>query len=167
MLQKLDIWISKIERLIIGSLLIIMTTLIFVNVTLRFFTGETITWAEDLAIFLMICMTFFAAAYGTRFSGHITMSALYDAVSEKIRRSLYAASLILSAFISCFLFVMGIQVTQTIFGMKGEIASMGISKYLPYLFVSVALLFMSIHFMQLLIRFIRTRKVDDSLDREA
>ena len=51
--------------------------------------------------------------------------------------------------------------------MKGEIPSMGIPKYLPYLFVSVALLFMAIHFIQLIIRFARTGKVNDSLDVEA
>ena len=167
MLLRIDIWVSRIERMIIGSLLLIMTALIFVNVALRFFTGETITWAEDLAIFLMICMTFFAAAYGTRLCAHITMSALYDIAPEKIRRFLYIASLILSALVSCFLFVTGIQVTQMIFGMKGEIASMGIPKYLPYLIVSVALLFMSIHFIQLIVRYFRTGKVNDSLDIEA
>jgi TRAP-type C4-dicarboxylate transport system permease small subunit len=68
MFQKLDLLISRIEQFFIGSALIFMTALIFVNVVLRYFIGQTIIWAEDLAIFLMICMTFFAAAYGTRTS---------------------------------------------------------------------------------------------------
>lgn len=62
MFRKLDILIGHIERFVIGFTLIVMTALIFTNVVLRFFTGQTITWAEDLAIFLMICMSFFAAA---------------------------------------------------------------------------------------------------------
>lgn len=166
MFRKLDLLINRIERFFIGFALITMTALIFINVALRFFIGQTITWAEDLAIFLMICMSFFAAAYGTRLNRHITMSALYDILSGSLRKILYISSLILSACLSGFLFILSLQVTRTIHNMKGEIASMGIPKYWPYLVVSVALLFMAIHFVQLAVRFFKTGEADDVLELE-
>ena len=166
MFQKLDLLISRIERFFIGFALIIMTALIFINVVLRYFIGETIIWAEDLAIFLMICMTFFAGAYGTRLNRHITMSALYDTLSGSPRKIFYVFSLILSACLSGFLLIMSLQVTRTIYDMKGEIPSMGIPKYWPYLAVAVALLFMALHFVQLTVRFFKTGEADDALEGE-
>ncbi|MFB3121715.1 MAG: TRAP transporter small permease [Candidatus Binatia bacterium] len=166
MLRKLDLLISHIERFIIGSSLIVMTALIFVNVALRFFTGETITWAEDFAIVLMICMSYFAAAYGTRLNRHITMNALYETLSGRWRKVFYIFGLIVTASLTGFLFVMSLQVTRTIYDMQGKIATMGIPKYLPYLVVSVAILFMTIHFIQLVVRFFKTGKPDDALEME-
>ncbi len=43
---------------------------------------------------------------------------------------------------------------------------MGIPKYWPYLVVSVALLFMAIHFVQLAVRFFKTGEADDVLGLE-
>lgn len=166
MLRKLDLLISRIERLIIGFTLLVMTALIFVNVALRFFTGETIVWSEDLAIILMIVMSFFAAAYSTRLNRHITMNALYETLTGTTRKIFYAFGIILSACVSGFLFIMSVQVVRTIYDMKNEIASMGIPKYLPYLMVSVAIFFMAIHFVQLTVRFFATGKVDDDLEKE-
>ncbi|MEE9549590.1 MAG: TRAP transporter small permease, partial [Candidatus Binatia bacterium] len=163
MFRKLDILIGHIERFVIGFTLIVMTALIFTNVALRFFTGQTITWAEDLAIFLMICMSFFAAAYGTRLNRHITMSALTDTLSGRWKKSFYIFSIIVTASLSGFLFIMSLQVTRTIYDMQGEIASMGIPKYWPYLVVSVALLFMTFHFVHLAVWFFKTGKSDNVL----
>ncbi len=166
MFRKLDLLISKLERFLIGFALISMTGLIFANIALRFFTGQTITWAEDLSIFLMICMSFFGAAYGTRLNRHITMSAIYDIMSKRNKKMLYVIGLILSACLSGFLFIMGLNVTRTIYEMKGEIASMGLPKFWPYLVVTVAVLFMAIHFIQLTLRFFKIRETDDVLELE-
>lgn len=166
MFRKLDILIGHIERFVIGVTLIVMTALIFTNVVLRFFTGQTITWAEDLAIFLMICMSFFAAAYGTRLNRHITMSALTDTLAGRWRKIFYIFSIIVTASLSGFLFIMGLQVTRIIYDMQGEIASMGIPKYWPYLVVSVALLFMTFHFVHLAVRFFKTGEPDNVLELE-
>ena len=166
MFRKLDLLISHLERLIIGFGLITMTALIFVNVALRFFVDKTIVWAEDIAIILMICITFFGAAYGTRLNRHITMSALYDTLSGRFRKTLYILSLILSACLSVLLVILGLEVTRTIYDMKGVITSMGIPKYWPYLVVVLALLFMAVHFIQLTARFFKTGEVDSVLEHE-
>ena len=166
MFRKLDILIGHIERFVIGFTLIVMTALIFSNVALRFFTGQTITWAEDLAIFLMICMSFFAAAYGARLNRHITMSALTDALSGRWRKIVYIFGIIVAASLSGFLFIMSLQVTRTIYDMQGEIASMGIPRYWPYLVVSVALFFMTFHFVHLAVCFFKTGESDNVLELE-
>lgn len=166
MLRKLDHLISLIEQVVIGSTMLAMTALIVINVVLRFLAGVTITWAEDLALFLLIGMSFFAAAYGTRLNCHISMSALYDALSGRTRQLLYIIGLLSSSVLSGFLFVWSLQVTRTIYELRGEVASMGFPKYVPYLIVSVALLLMAVHFLQRTIRFFNTGKTDEGLAGE-
>ena len=65
-----------------------------------------------------------------------------------------------------FLSIKGWQVTRTIYDMRGMIASMNLPKYWPYLIVSIAVLFMAIHFLHLLARFLTSYQVDDALERE-
>ncbi|MEE8303693.1 MAG: TRAP transporter small permease [Candidatus Tectomicrobia bacterium] len=166
MFVKLDRLLGQIEGVISGSLLLIMTALIFANIVLRFFTGKTITWAEDISVFFMIIMTFFAAAYGTRLNRHISMSALYDIMSGKVRQVFYFLGLLVPAVLTVFLCIMGWQVTRTIYDMRGMIASMNLPKYWPYLIVSIAVLFMAMHFLHLLARFLTSYQVDDALERE-
>jgi TRAP-type C4-dicarboxylate transport system permease small subunit len=114
----------------------------------------------------MICMSFFAAAYGTRLNRHITMGALTDTLSGRWRKILYIFNIIVTGSLTGFLFIMSLQVTRTIYDMQGEIASMGIPKYWPYLVVSVALLFMTVHFIHLVVRFFKTGESDGVLELE-
>jgi len=163
-LNAIDFWISRVERVILGTSLIFMTLLIFGNVGLRFATGETITFAEDLAVFLMICMAFFAASYATRYAGHISMSAVCDLLPAGAQKWLYLAHLLVGAALAGFLFVLSLQVTTRIYELRNEIASMAIPKFWPYLLVSLSLLFMSIHFIRLTALFLRNREASSTGD---
>ncbi len=156
-LDTIDFWISRVERVILGASLIFMTVLIFGNVGLRFVTGETITFAEDLAVFLMICMSFFAASYATRNAAHITMSAIYDLLPTRARKLFYLLHLVVGAGLAALLFILSLQVTTRIYELRNEIASMAIPKFWPYLLVGLSLLFMSVHFIRLTALFLRNR----------
>ncbi|ETX05713.1 TRAP transporter small permease [Candidatus Entotheonella palauensis] len=164
--ERLDRVLGRIERMMSASMLLIMTGLIFTNIMLRFFTGRTLSWAEDLSIFCMITMTFFAAAYGTRTNQHITMSALYDAMSGTRRMIFYGIGLLVPMVVTGCLFWLGLQVTRTIYDVRGTVPSMNLPKYLPYLIVSIAVLFMAFHFMHRVIRLLVSHQVDDVVDKE-
>ena len=166
MFRKLDHLMSQIERIIAASMLLIMTVLIFANVAIRFITGQTITWAEDISIYFMIIMTFFAGAYATRQNRHIAMTALYESITGRLKMIFYVFGLCVASALSIFLLITSLQVTHAIYELKGIIASMNLPKWWPYLIVNFAVLFMAIHFLQLLVRFFQTRKVDNVLELE-
>lgn len=94
------------------------------------------------------------------------MSALTDTLSGCWRKIFYIFSIIVTASLSGFLFIMALQVTRIIYDMQGEIASMGIPKYWPYLVVSMALLFMTFHFVYLTVCFFKTGESDNVLELE-
>ena len=163
-LIKIDKLISDIEKAVVGVLLVAMVVLIFVNISMRSMIDVTITWAEDLAIYMMVSMAFFAGAYGTRLWSHISMNAIYDFMPFKVRKVVYGFILVLGCWFSIMLVVWCWQVTVTIRSMNAVVASMDMPKHWPYALIQVALVFMAIHFLQLLYRFARTGETDGVLE---
>lgn len=87
--------LNRIERLLVASnrwllilLLLAMACIVFANVVLRYTTGDSIVWAEEVARHLMIWGTFLGAGLVLRFGGHVAIDNLHQAVSTPVARLL-------------------------------------------------------------------------------
>ncbi len=67
-----------------------MSCIVFANVALRYTTNLSITWAEEVARYMMVWMTFLGAGLTLRYGGHVAISNLMDALSPKAQRVLRA-----------------------------------------------------------------------------
>ena len=65
----------------------------------RYVMNDTPTWAEALALVLVIWVTMFGAAVGVRDAGHIGMESLLVLVNERVRLKL---ELVIHALVACF-----------------------------------------------------------------
>lgn len=83
MLAKFDRAFLWLNRVLLMALLALMSVLVFANVVLRYTTGDSIVWAEELSRYLMIWLTFLGAGLVLRFGGHLAIDNLQDAVSER------------------------------------------------------------------------------------
>jgi TRAP-type transport system small permease protein len=54
----------------------------------RYVLGRSPAWAEELARYLMVWLTFLGAAAVLREGGHLTVTALFDALPDKGKRAL-------------------------------------------------------------------------------
>ena len=63
-----------------------MACIVFANVVLRYTTGDSIVWAEEVARHLMIWVTFLGAGLVLRFGGHVAIDNLHQAVSTRSAR---------------------------------------------------------------------------------
>ena len=70
MLAKFDRGFLWLNRVLLMALLALMSVLVFANVVLRYTTGDSIVWAEELSRYLMIWLTF-SAPPGASFRGHL------------------------------------------------------------------------------------------------
>ena len=61
------------------TLLASMAVIIFVNVTLRYLTNQSLEWAEEVSRHMMIWLTFLGAGPVLRYGGHIAVVNLQDA----------------------------------------------------------------------------------------
>lgn len=85
--------LNRIERILVACnrwllilLLVAMACIVFVNVVLRYTTGDSIVWAEEVARHLMIWVTFLGAGLVLRFGGHVAIDNLHQAVSTRSAR---------------------------------------------------------------------------------
>jgi TRAP-type C4-dicarboxylate transport system permease small subunit len=75
-------------------LLLVMACIVFANVVLRYTTGDSIYWAEEVARHLMVWVTFLGAGLVLRFGGHVAIDSLHRAVGPSWARGLRALVLV-------------------------------------------------------------------------
>lgn len=65
-----------------------MSVVVFANVTLRYTTNFSIIWAEEVARYLMIWMTFLGAGLALRVGGLVAITNLQEAIGPNPQRIL-------------------------------------------------------------------------------
>ena len=85
--------LNRIERILVACnrwllilLLVAMACIVFANVVLRYTTGDSIVWAEEVARHLMVWVTFLGSGLVLRFGGHVAIDNLHQAVSTRAAR---------------------------------------------------------------------------------
>ena len=87
-LEILDRFIAMIEAFILTAGILIMAASSVANVIGRFVFGQSLYFAEELNQFLIIIVTFAGIGFAARHGRHIRMSAIYDALSQGLRKAL-------------------------------------------------------------------------------
>ena len=82
--------LDRIERILVAGnrwllilLLLAMACIVFANVVLRYTTGDSIVWAEEVARHMMIWVTFLGSGLVLRFGGHVAIDNLHRSVSTR------------------------------------------------------------------------------------
>ena len=88
MLAKFDRGFLWANRVLLMALLALMSVLVFTNVVLRYTTGDSIVWAEELSRYLMTWLTFLGAGLVLRYGGHLAIDNLQDVVPGRIGKLL-------------------------------------------------------------------------------
>lgn len=86
MLNCIERVLVNCNRWLLILLLLAMACIVFANVVLRYTTGDSIVWAEEVARHLMIWGTFLGAGLVLRFGGHVAIDNLHQAVSTRSAR---------------------------------------------------------------------------------
>jgi TRAP-type transport system small permease protein len=119
---------------VIGLLVIVACVLI--QVFGRYVLNDTPTWAEALALVLVLWVTMLGAAVGVRDAGHIGMESLLVWVSEENRRKLEIVIHLLSALFGGMMAWQGTILAESVMGYK--IPTLGIPEGLNHVPVAVA-----------------------------
>lgn len=76
------------NRWVLILLLAAMACIVFANVVLRYLTNDSIVWAEEVARYLMIWMTFLSAGLALRGGMLVAVSQLHSALPRHLRLAL-------------------------------------------------------------------------------
>ncbi len=82
-------------------LLGLMSVIIFTNVIARYFTDQSIPWAEEVARHMMIWLTFLGAGPVLRYGGHLAVENLQDSLPRPLSIALRVviAALLMAFFV--------------------------------------------------------------------
>jgi TRAP-type transport system small permease protein len=80
--------LMRVNRAALVLLLAAMAIIIFANVVLRYTTSESIEWAEEVARYLMVWLTFLGAGPVLRYGGHIAVDNLQDSLPPRAAEAL-------------------------------------------------------------------------------
>ncbi|MGE0821841.1 MAG: TRAP transporter small permease [Candidatus Binatia bacterium] len=85
-LTQISQGIQMIEEKILSTSILLLAGITIVNVFSRTVLNASLTFAEELAQFLIIFITFIGLSYAASKGRHIRMSALYDQLGHRARK---------------------------------------------------------------------------------
>ncbi|MFM2427824.1 MAG: hypothetical protein RL707_1651 [Pseudomonadota bacterium] len=79
-MKSFEKYLMAANRGVMIALLATMAVIIFANVVLRYSTNQSIEWAEEVARYLMVWLTFLGAGPVLRYGGHIAVENFQDSL---------------------------------------------------------------------------------------
>ena len=103
MIKTFERHFVTVNEWLVLLLLAAMWAIVFANVSLRYLSNFSITWAEEVARYLMIWMTFLGAGLSLRIGGHVAITNLHDFLGIRLQRALRA---LIGLLLICFFVAM-------------------------------------------------------------
>lgn len=99
-MKKLD-YLTKVIDILVAMLMVFIAVVTFIQVIRRFIFGAVFAWAEELAIYSMIWITFLGAVLCLRHNEHTRIDAFINLFPHKIRKWIEVFD-----YVVCFVFMM-------------------------------------------------------------
>ncbi|MFD2265058.1 TRAP transporter small permease [Lacibacterium aquatile] len=112
MLRQIDRVILQVNRWVLIVAMAAMSVIVFANVALRYTTGDSILWAEEVARYLMIWLTYLGIGPVMRLGGHMAVDSLQGAIGEPRAKYLRALIVALMAGFCLVLVFVGIDFVE-------------------------------------------------------
>ena len=129
-------WLDEnLEKSICVVLMCIMTTLVFVQVIMRYVFKNSLSWSEELARYVFIWLIYLGISYGAKMRKHIKIDAALLLFPKVLRKWVVVIGDILFLAFACYLTKTGFDycVTQAELGKCS--AALGIP--FPYVYSAV------------------------------
>jgi len=105
-MRTAETFFVEANKWVLVLILAAMSAIVFANVSLRYTTNFSIVWAEEVARYLMVWMTFLGGGLALRTGGLVAITNLHDAVSEQPQRAIRAVVVLgLLAFFALMIWV--------------------------------------------------------------
>ncbi|MGN1386921.1 MAG: TRAP transporter small permease [Bacillus sp. (in: firmicutes)] len=145
LLNTLSDALFKIEKVIVILLMSVILLSIVLGVVFRYFLNSPLTWTDELAIYMLIWITFVGGSMSVKNGKAASLDLVFDQVSVKWQRIFLIAGYGFVIIFSAIVTYMAIKwisnpavLTQISPGLK-------ISMFLPYLSIPFGLFCLTIH----------------------
>ena len=136
MLTRFNAALAKFCMVVAVIGLLVIVACVLIQVFGRYVLNDTPTWAEALALVLVLWVTMLGAAVGVRDAGHIGMESLLIWVSAELRHKLEIVIHVLSGLFGGMMAWQGAILAESVMGYK--IPTLGIPEGLNHVPVAIA-----------------------------
>jgi C4-dicarboxylate transporter, DctQ subunit len=158
--------LDHLEEWLVASFMGLATVVIFVSVLHRY-TGDvpwiwkytqhlSLTWAQELCIYLFIWMAKFGAAYGVRTGIHVGVDVLVRLLEPAKRRFWITFDLLAGAFFTGVIAVLGAMFVWRMMGTGQVSPDLELPMWIVYLAVPLGSALMCYRFLQVCWRYRRS-----------
>lgn len=146
-LGRIDAAIGRVEVWILSWGIILMAANTIANVFGRYVFNQSIYFSEELNEFLIVIVTFMGLGYATRKGIHIRMSAIYDALPRRLRKTLMIVIASCTAVMLGLLAWYALEYVQKV-ASRGRITpALQMPLYLSYIWVVIGLALASFQYL--------------------
>ena len=139
--------LNAIEKYAMGFTFIVLTTLVFAQVLLRWFGIHSFSWLEELSQYAFVCCVFCGAAVAVTEDSHMKVRVLESLLPAKAFRVIEAAANLICAGASFFILRVTYKNMSVLRMVKSKSAVLSIPMWLIFAFIAVCMLGMGIRFV--------------------
>ncbi|MCM3716121.1 TRAP transporter small permease [Alkalihalobacillus oceani] len=142
--KTVRIYIQSIDKLnktmgyLLALMLLVMTVVIFAQIISRYLLGESLSWSEELARFIMVWGVFIGSAIATRYQSLIAVEILPQKLPERFAKWVKLLVYAIIIIFCYYLFSYGIDMVRQVILQKSP--AMQISMAIPYSSVPIGTL---------------------------
>lgn len=146
---------NKIEENVIGIALLATTLIIFVNVIMRYFMNQSLTWAEEVVKYLMIWIAFIGGSTCFRKGVHVSIDFIVDLVPKKAQVIMVTAITIICGAFTTAMAYYGIKLVEFIQNSGQVSPALSMPMWIPYLALPIGFTLMTIRNLEIFIKILR------------
>ncbi|MDO5631253.1 MAG: TRAP transporter small permease [Paracoccus sp. (in: a-proteobacteria)] len=151
--ERLERGFVTLNAAVIVALLVVMCVTVGWNVGLRYFTNRSLPWADEVARYAMIWMSFLGAGLALREGAHVALSNLQAALPDAVARGLRAlVLLLLVGFFAAMIWIGWDYATRAQFQRS---AALRLSMSWVYLAMPVGFALLTVHLLLIARRYLR------------
>ncbi|GEO80388.1 TRAP transporter small permease [Pararhodospirillum oryzae] len=160
-------WFQKAEEAVISLCLAGSTTLVVIEVVLRYGFNYGLGWTEEMTLLTMGWMVLFGMSYGIKVGSHIGVDALVRLLPREGRRTVTLAAVVLCLFYAV-LFLMGAwEYVVKVHRIGIEMKDIPVPKWVVFSVLVAGFMMLFMRFVDLLIALLQRRVDGFSLADEA
>lgn len=149
---------EKLEECLMVVLTVAMTTLIFIQVIMRYVFQNSPAWTEELSRYLFLWAIWIGASYGVKIKAHVRLTIVTGKLSKGLQDVVNVLVWILWVLFQIFLVVKGFELVRMFFTAGQVSTAMHIPMWLAYASVPVGCTLMTLRLLQNAWQAVRERK---------
>ena len=140
-MRMINEWMGRLS----SAILILMIGIIFYETLARYFFKLPTVWELEVAIYLMIFITFMGAGWGLKNGVHVSVEVIIQRLSTKNRRILRTILYLIALLTFLVFFQQCLSTTMTAyFEWWTSWSALEFPLFLVYMFISIGLLLLSL-----------------------